>query len=257
MVEYAVLASGSRGNSTFLSIAGLKLLIDCGLSCKGVEQRLNSIGVDADDIDAVLLTHEHEDHVRSIHTFCRRHDAPLICTEATYRAARLDEKKLHDFVPIHSGRISAELKGVDIFPCPLPHDAVDPVGFVFSASGFRVSVITDLGYPTDLVVHEIRGSDVLIVESNHDPQMLKMSGYPWELKQRIMSRRGHLSNGDAATLIDRTVDDNTRRIILAHLSEENNHPDIAVMTTMQKLNGRSIHVEVASQNRSTALYTLD
>lgn len=257
MVEYAVLASGSRGNSTYLSIGGLKLLIDCGLSCKGVEQRLAGIGVNPDEIDAVLLSHEHHDHVRSIHTFCRRHETPLISTEKTFRAARLEEKKLDCFMPIQVGRVCTELNGVEIFPCPLPHDAVEPVGFILAADGLRISVITDLGYPTDLVAHEIRGSDVLIMESNHDPHMLKMSGYPWELKQRIMSRRGHLSNGDAADLIARSVGDNTRKVILAHLSEENNHPDIAVMTTMQKLNGRTIELEVALQNRSTALFRLE
>ena len=256
MVEAAVLASGSRGNCTFLKFGEISVLVDCGLSCKGIVERLESIDVSPHTIQAVLLTHEHEDHVRSIHTFCKRYDVPLIANEATYRAANLEARKIREYVPIRTGRSFDVLPGLDIFPCSIPHDAADPVAFVFHYMGHRYSVVTDLGYPTDLVVDQIRGSRMLVVESNHDPQMLKLSSYPWELKQRIMSRRGHLSNGDAAALVERVLTDTTGQVVLAHLSEENNHPDIALMTTLQRLNGHPVPVAVASQRQSTELFVI-
>ena len=256
MVEAAVLASGSRGNATFLRFGETAVLVDCGLSCKGVVERLETIGVSPDEIDAVFLTHEHDDHVRSIHTFCKRYDAPLITSEATFRAAGLESKGIPEFIPFLTGRMFSGLPGLDIFPCSVSHDAVDPVGFVFHYDGHRYTVMTDLGYPTDLVVDQTRGSRLLIVESNHDPGMLKLSSYPWELKQRIMGRRGHLSNAFAADLVERVLTDATRHVILAHLSEENNHPDIAFMTTAQRLNGLGVPITVASQRQATERFRL-
>lgn len=257
MVEAAVLASGSRGNCTYLKFDQTAILVDCGLSCKGIVERLERIGVSPDSIRAVFLTHEHDDHVRSIHTFCRRFQVPLVATEATFQAACLGEKKIPDFIAIRSGRVFDQLPGLDVFPCAVPHDAADPVGFVFHFGSERYSVMTDLGYVTDLVADQVRGSRLMVVESNHDPQMLKLSAYPWELKQRIMGRRGHLSNSAAAELVERTVSDDTRQVILAHLSEENNHPDIARMTTAGRLNGHAVNLSVASQREPTDLFRLD
>lgn len=256
MITCSVLASGSRGNSTYIRFQDHAFLIDCGLSCKGIEARLAAIGVDPTSIEGIFLTHEHSDHTQSLHTFSRRFNAPIYATEATYLAAGLAEKKHADFVTIFSGKPFSPVSGLEIFPCPISHDAVDPVGFIFQYEDVRVSQLTDLGYVTELVACEAKGSRLLLVESNHDPQMLKMSQYPWELKQRIMGRRGHLSNQAAAELVRRAVTEQTEQVILTHLSEENNLPDIALMTTMQKLEEVVPVVTVASQSEPTALLTL-
>jgi phosphoribosyl 1,2-cyclic phosphodiesterase len=256
MIACSVLAGGSRGNSTYLRFQEHSFLIDCGLSCREVEARLAAIGVDPASIEGIFLTHEHSDHIQSLHTFSRRFGVPIYATEVTYQAAGLAEKKHAGLVPIVSGKPFSPVSGLEIFPCPISHDAVDPVGFIFQYEGVRVSQVTDLGYVTELVACEVKGSHLLLVESNHDPQMLKMSQYPWELKQRIMGRRGHLSNQAAADLVQRAVTEKTEQVILTHLSAENNLPDIALMTTLQKLDGLVPVVTVACQWKPTALLTL-
>ena len=253
MIGYSVLASGSKGNSTYVKIGEHGFLIDCGLSCKAVEARLISIGVDPQSIEGIFVTHEHDDHIRSAHTFSYRFGVPIFTSEKTFLASGFKDKRSGEFVPVKPGKVFSPCAGIDIFPCPIPHDAVDPVGYVVMHENIKFSQMTDLGYPTELVVEEIRGSHILVVEANHDPSMLKMSHYPWELKQRIMSRRGHLSNLNAAELLKRTITGDTVHVTLAHLSEENNHPDIALMTTLQKLNGETPRVTVASQGVPTPL----
>ncbi|NOZ14262.1 MAG: MBL fold metallo-hydrolase [Acidobacteria bacterium] len=257
MIACSVLASGSRGNSTYLRFRDHHFLIDCGLSCKAIEARLSAIGVEPAAIEGIFLTHEHTDHIQSIHTFSRRFGAPIYTTEATWRAAGLQDKKHEGLIPIVSGKVFSPAAGLDVFPCPVPHDAADPVGYIFHYEGIRISQVTDLGYVTELVACEVRGSRLLLVESNHDPQMLKMSQYPWELKQRIMSRRGHLSNQAAAELIEKAVTEETEQIILTHLSEENNLPDIALMTILQKLGKAVPAVSVASQREATPLISIN
>ncbi|RLE19277.1 MAG: MBL fold metallo-hydrolase [Acidobacteria bacterium] len=255
MIACSVLASGSRGNSTYIRFQNHSFLIDCGLSCKALEARLAAVNVDPMSIEGIFLTHEHIDHIKSVHTFSRRFSAPIYATEATWLAAGLGEKKHEGLVPIVSGKLFSPAPGLEIFPCPVSHDAVDPVGFIFQYDGVRISQVTDLGYVTELVACEVKGSRLLLVESNHDPQMLKMSQYPWELKQRIMGRRGHLSNQAAAELVERAVTELTEQVILTHLSEENNMPDIALMTTLQKLGDLKPSVSVASQREPTPLLT--
>ena len=257
MIEFSILGSGSKGNSVFLKINGYSFLFDCGLSCKQVELRLESIGVSPSSIDAVFLSHEHDDHIRSIHTFSKRYKVPVITSEKTFKAGKLEDKGVKDRVFVESGKVFSEFKGVDIFFMPISHDAADPVGFVVYSNGTKFGLITDLGYPTELVAHELKNCNALVVESNHDPELLKLSNYPWELKQRIASRKGHLSNGDCAKLVERVVSDKTSYIVLAHLSEENNNPDIALMNVLRVVKGMPISVDVAKQNQPTPIYSLE
>ena len=255
MIEFSILGSGSKGNSTFLRVNGYSFLFDCGLSCKQVELRLESIGVSPFSIDAVFLSHEHDDHIRSIHTFSKRYKVPVITSEKTFKAGRLEDKGVRDFEFVESGKVYSGFKGVDIFFMPLSHDAADPVGFVVYSNGAKFGLITDLGYATELVAHELKGCNALVVESNHDPELLKLSTYPWELKQRIASRKGHLSNSDCAKLVERIVSDKTGYIVLAHLSEENNNPDIALMNVLRVVKGMGISVDVAKQDSPTPIYS--
>ena len=255
MIEFSILGSGSKGNATFLRVNGYSFLFDCGLSCKQVELRLESIGVSPSSIDAVFLSHEHDDHIRSIHTFSKRYKVPVITSEKTFKAGRLEDKGVRDFEFVESGRVYSGFKGVDIFFMPLSHDAADPIGFVVYSNGAKFGLITDLGYATELVAHELKGCNALVVESNHDPELLKLSTYPWELKQRIASRKGHLSNGDCAKLVERVVSDKTGYIVLAHLSEENNNPDIALMNVLRVVKGMGVSVDVAKQDSPTPIYS--
>ena len=257
MVEFCVLGSGSRGNSVFLRVNGYSFLFDCGLSCKQIENRLNEIGVLPSSIDAVFLSHEHSDHVKSVHTFVKRYKVPLITSEKTYKASGLYDRGVKDVFFVNSGKTFSKFKGIDVFFMPISHDAADPVGFVVYSDDAKFGLITDIGYPTELVAHELKDCNALVVEANHDPQMLKMGTYPWELKQRIASRKGHLSNGDCAKLVERVVSDKTEYVVLAHLSEENNTPDIALLTVSRIVKGMNCNVNVAVQDSPTPVFRLN
>jgi len=256
MIEFAVLGSGSKGNCTFVKVGKKSYLIDSGLSCKKIVERLEQLEIDPYSISGIFITHEHSDHIQSVHTFSKRYSAPIFCTEGTYNSGGLAEKKICDFVPLKSGKVFSPDNSFDIFPCPVSHDAADPVCYIFYYNGIKFSHVTDLGYPTELVLREIQGSDAFVVEFNHDPQLLKMGEYPWPLKQRILSRSGHLSNSVAADLIVKTMDTNTSEIVLAHLSEDNNNPDIALMTLKQRLNGSAVSLTVAKQHSPTQIFNI-
>ncbi len=257
MIEFSILGSGSRGNATLVRVNGHSFLFDCGLSCKQVELRLEAIGVDPSSIDALFLSHEHTDHIRSAHTFLKKYNVPLVTTEKTYIAGGLKDKKINQVEFVKSGKVFSQFKGVDVFFLPLSHDAADPVGFVIYSGGIKFAIVTDLGFATELVVQELKQCNGIIIEANHDPQMLKLSSYPWEIKQRIASRMGHLSNGDCARLLERVVSDATESIVLAHLSEENNNPDIALMNVMRVIKGLPLNIYVASQHKPTPLFLVD
>jgi phosphoribosyl 1,2-cyclic phosphodiesterase len=256
MIEFAVLGSGSKGNCTLVKTGDNYYLIDSGLSCKKIVERLEQLEVNPHSVNGIFVTHEHSDHIMSVHTFSKRYSAPVFCTEGTFKSGGLAEKKVNDFVPLKSGKTFSPDGFLDVFPCPVSHDAADPVCYIFYYKGVKFSHVTDLGYPTELVLREIQGSDAFVVEFNHDPQLLKMGEYPWPLKQRILSRAGHLSNSVAADLIEKTMDTNTSDIVLAHLSEDNNHPDIALMTMKQRLNGSRISLTVAKQHSPTKIFNI-
>lgn len=256
MIEFAVLASGSKGNCTYFKAGEQRFLIDSGLSCKKIVLRLEELGIDPHSINGIFVTHEHSDHIQSVHTFSYKYKAVVYCTLGTFNSGGLNEKKLHDFVEIESGKILSLEADLKIFPCPIPHDAADPVCYIIHYNGLKFSHVTDLGYSTELVLRSCKGSDGFVIEFNHDPQMLKMGNYPWPLKQRILSRSGHLSNSAATELIESACDFNTKHVVLAHLSEDNNHPDIALMTLKHKLNGNSASLTVAKQNTPTQIFKI-
>ncbi len=257
MIEFSILGSGSKGNSVFLRVQSYSFLFDCGLSCKQIELRLRSIGVEPSSIDAVFLSHEHDDHIKSVHTFVKRYKVPLVTSEKTFKAGRLEDKGVKDVEFVESGKLFSQFRGVDVFFMPISHDAADPVGFVVYSNGIKFGLVTDLGYPTELVVHELKDSNALVIESNHEPQLLKLSNYPWELKQRIASRKGHLSNQDCAKLVERVVSDKTSYLVLAHLSEENNNPEIALMNVAKAVRGIPVSIDIARQNEPTPIFSLN
>lgn len=301
MVRFTVLASGSKGNSTVVSGGRTRILVDAGLSCRELFKRMRLAGEDPETLDAIVITHEHQDHVNGLAVTARKLGIPVYFTEGTHRAwmrwltprrqmtyaqwleqcrqqaaarqaeadsagveGEADEAEVAEMQA--AGDVAQEeavapspqrdptlLPAVEYFeagkafrigeiaisPFTIPHDAADPVGFVLEAEGVRMAVATDLGYMPPNVKAQLKGLDLLLLESNHDLEMLRDGPYPWSVKQRVLSRVGHLSNDAAAEFLEKEYDGQAGYIILAHLSESNNHPDLARVTAERALSGRA------------------
>jgi len=200
------------------------VLVDAGLSKRDVLARLAAIGESAESLDAILISHEHSDHVSGLVALARQLDIPVYITRLTAPSIPWGEytPKLDCF----QAGASFTIGDLDIDSFTVPHDAIDPVGFCFRAHGIKVGVVTDLGYVPDSIKFHLRGADLLILESNHDLEMLKVGPYPWSVKQRVMGRKGHLSNEVVSDFIWRDLDSSVSTLVLGHLSEHNNHPEI-------------------------------
>ncbi|HVB55626.1 MAG TPA: MBL fold metallo-hydrolase [Candidatus Acidoferrales bacterium] len=241
----SILASGSTGNCTLLETERTTLLIDAGLGRKEMLRRFESLGREKPErVDAILVTHEHSDHSNALAQLARLWHCPAYLTEPTHREilkACPDGpiKKMERVEHIRAGE-RFEIGDIEINPFAIPHDAADPVGYAFRANGTKVAIVTDLGYLPELVKHYLREADFLILESNHDLDMLKVGPYPWYIKQRVMSRTGHLSNAIVSEfLADSDVfDGRARHLVLAHLSEQNNTPDVARISAEEALGRR-------------------
>jgi phosphoribosyl 1,2-cyclic phosphodiesterase len=274
MMRMTVLASGSKGNSTLVASSRTRILVDAGLSCRELLKRMQMANEDPAALDALLITHEHQDHVQGVAVLARKLGVPVYFTQATHRAWMrwmMPQKRLTYAAwlalrqqPPCAGEAPVEkilaekaedpcsLPGVEYFsagsgfsigdivvtPFTIPHDAADPVGFVFEADGVRMAIATDLGYMPPNVKMAIRNCDVLMLESNHDLEMLRDGPYPWSVKQRVMSRVGHLSNEAASDFLEKNYDGNASYVVLAHLSESNNLPELARVTAERALRDR-------------------
>lgn len=226
MVRVTPLGSGSSGNATLVSFGKTHLLVDAGLSARDLAARLTGAGVPPSALSAILLTHEHHDHARGLLRFAVRHRVPVFSTPEALAALNLAPMHLAGWHPFEPG-VAFSAFGIDVDPFSVPHDAANPVGFVLTAFGMRIGIVTDLGHATTLVTTRLRGCHVLLVEANHDDGMLASGPYPWALKQRIGGRLGHLSNDEAGALVAAVADDDCQAVILAHLSESNNTAALA------------------------------
>jgi phosphoribosyl 1,2-cyclic phosphodiesterase len=240
-VSVTVLASGSKGNCTLVSSSGTRLLVDAGLCCRELLRRLLLCGHDPRGIDAILITHEHSDHVGGLRVLARKLRIPIYITGATYqeyqrcaREANGHRVNLDRREQFNSGS-SFQIGDITITPFTIPHDAIDPVGFTLTSDGIKIGICTDLGYMPVSVRDHLRGCHVLMIESNHDLELLRGGPYPWSVKQRVMSRVGHLSNDALADFLTTDYDGSAEFLILAHLSEQNNLPEIARMTAERAL----------------------
>lgn len=237
----SVLASGSRGNSAVIESSRARLLVDAGVSCRETFKRLKLAGLEPRSLSAILITHEHSDHVYGLATLARKLDIPVFMTGATHqawaRSLRDDAGQLPKLAKLETFSAGRQFQIADItvMPFTIPHDAADPVGFTFHAEGAKIAFATDLGYMPASVRDHLRRCDVLILESNHDVEMLRVGPYPWSVKQRVMSRVGHLSNDSLAQFFAEDYDGGASHIVLAHLSEQNNHPEVARRTAQQAL----------------------
>jgi phosphoribosyl 1,2-cyclic phosphodiesterase len=220
-----VLASGSSGNSALVSTGSTRLLVDAGLSRRELINRLAAVGEPFERIDAILISHEHSDHVSGLPVIAKTLDVPVYLTHLAAPAISWNgyQPKTEAF---QAGmRLAIGDLEVDTFT--IPHDAADPVGFCFRSQGLKIGLVTDLGYIPESIRFHLRGADLLVLESNHDLEMLKVGPYPWAVKQRVMSRNGHLSNDAVSDFIGSDLDGSVRTLVLGHLSEHNNHPEIA------------------------------
>ena len=247
-----VLGSGSRGNATFVKTGEVRLLIDAGMSRKEIAKRLYSVGEDPDGIDAVLITHEHNDHSCGLKSIVKELRVQVFGTCGTIRALQASEYELNgsSIVPVSAG-VPFKLGDTEILPFAVPHDAAEPVAFSLTCKGVKVTQLTDIGYLPERVAEKLQGSHMLILESNHDLEMLRVGPYPWNLKQRLIGRYGHLSNTAVAQFIRDRYDGEAHYLVLAHLSSKNNHPEIARQEAALALRHRGlagVELSVSSQD---------
>jgi phosphoribosyl 1,2-cyclic phosphodiesterase len=251
----SVLGSGSRGNATFVKTDRVRLLIDAGLSRREIAKRLESIGEDPDGIDAVLITHEHSDHSCGLKTIVKDLAVQVFATSGTLRALHTEDYELNGSSVIPVQADTAFMIGdAEIIPFSVPHDSAEPVAFSLTCNGVKITQLTDIGYLPDHIATRLRGSHMLILESNHDLEMLRVGPYPWNLKQRLMGRYGHLSNTAVAQFIRDGYDGAADHVLLAHLSSKNNHPEIARQEAALALRDRgftSASLTVTSQAEPT------
>jgi phosphoribosyl 1,2-cyclic phosphodiesterase len=243
-VRLTVLASGSKGNSAVVASSRTRILIDAGISCRETFRRMKALGEDPASLNAILITHEHSDHIHGLPVLARKLRIPVYMTAPTrsawkrqLRAQRIELKGETKEETFEAGR-TLHIGDIAVQSFTIPHDAVDPVGFTFVAEGVKVGLVTDLGYMPQSVRQHVRGCDLLMIESNHDLEMLRVGPYPWSVKQRVMSRVGHLSNAALADFFNGEYDGSAAFVVLAHLSEQNNHPEVARASAEKALGTR-------------------
>ena len=249
--KFSVLSSGSRGNCIYLESDVAKIIIDSGLSVRELKRRLMTIGRTPEELDAVFLTHEHSDHIGGVGPLIRKHGIPLYATDGTVRAG---EKlgNIPGFSTIRAGE-TVRIDGLEIEPYATSHDARESVAYVVRCQNRKLGHATDMGRVTHEVREKLKNSHVLLVESNHDVEMLDVGPYSWALKKRIKSDLGHLSNEACGELLTAIKHEHLQRVVLMHLSQTNNHPEIAHVTALQALGSHSPVLSLANQDQPTEL----
>lgn len=253
-VDICVLGSGSGGNCTFIGTSKTRLLVDAGFSMKETARRLAMVDILLESIDAIVISHEHSDHVHGMETLTKNWKIPVYMAPAARSVMKL-KSDAYPFEPIEAGQ-SFCIGDIEVQPFSIPHDSVEPLAFSFVAEGIKTSVVTDLGYIPELVKQRVAASHCMVFEANHDLEMLKVGPYPWFVKQRVMSRHGHLSNDATAQFFMEDYDGTAECIWLAHISQKNNHPEIVRMSIAQAFEQRGLSVEkirLTSQHEPTPL----
>ncbi len=243
MIKLQVLASSSSGNCTFLGTERTRILVDAGLSRKETFERLSAAGEDPEKLSAIVVTHEHADHISGLISIARKLRIPIYLSRLTAPTIAWG-----DFTPAiehFQAGSTFQIGDIEVSSFTIPHDAADPVAFTFRAEGVKIGIVTDLGYLPDSIKFHLRGADWLMIESNHDLEMLKVGPYPWSVKQRVMGRKGHLSNEVTCQFVRRELDSSVNTLILGHLSENNNHPEIVRLMADQALAGRRLFTRLA------------
>jgi len=257
-IRFFVLASGSSGNACYVESDNTRILIDAGLSAREIERRLKQMGIAPSGLNALIVTHEHLDHIKGAGPLARRYDLPLYINKKTFEGGRKNLGKLPLPVIIQTGQ-TVTIKNLKVETFTKCHDAADPVGLVISLDGIKIGVATDLGRSTRLIEDRLKGCQALILEFNHDPVMLEQGPYPLFLKRRIKGRDGHLSNEQAAELLKAVCHENLKQVVLAHLSEKNNHPEKAYQTAadvLEKYGLKKTNLLISRHDRSGPMIEL-
>jgi phosphoribosyl 1,2-cyclic phosphodiesterase len=252
------LASGSKGNSTFIASGSTKLLVDAGISLKSIQERLSSIGVDIREIDAVILTHEHSDHIAGLKAITSKYQIPVIANAQTAEAVVEVLQECPKF-KIMTTLEPFEVGDIEVLPFPVRHDAIEPVAMVLSTNKHKVGICTDLGFVTTSIRHHLRDADVLIVEANHKPEFVHASSRPDVYKTRVLSRIGHLSNEECGKLLVDVAHAKLKKVYLAHLSSECNTAEVALATVQNILEHNFINLSlcIALQECASELVHLE
>lgn len=252
-MRFASLGSGSRGNALIVEAGNTRVLVDCGFGLRDLASRLSRYGLSPEDIDAVLVTHEHGDHIAGVARLAAKHATEVFLTHGTLVASGFDPALARVF----DSHLAFTIGDIEVRPFPVPHDAREPVQFVLSDGKCRLGVLTDAGVVTAHIVEMLKDCEALVLECNHDAEMLAGGDYPWPLKQRIAGRFGHLDNASAADLLRRVRTDRLRHVVAAHLSEQNNAPELARIALAQALGCEPAWVGVADQETGFDWRSLD
>ncbi len=260
-LRFSPLFSGSSGNAVYVAGPGGEFLIDAGVSCSRIADEMREIGADPRNISAILITHEHIDHIRGAGIFARKYGAPVYATAGTWAAMRQRIGDIpQEFVRVIERERDFFLGEMNIQPFETPHDAAESVGYIVSIpGGARFALATDIGCVKNGWMNAVSGASAILLESNYDPGMLRAGKYPYELKKRIMSRHGHLSNDDAAEAAISLVRAGTRRIVLGHLSKENNFPELALrscLSALERDGAPDSDVTVARRDGATGVFSV-
>lgn len=256
MLKVCSLYSGSSGNSFFIKSDEANILIDAGVSCRKIENALASLDVAMEELDAILVTHEHTDHTQSIGTISKKYGTPIYANKKTWQAmpnqtSKIDSKNQYYF---RNNEVFS-LKDLEILPFNIPHDATNPCGFNVLQGNKKVSLATDIGHMESNVLKHLKDSDFLLLEANYEPEVLKYSRYPYRLKERIASPMGHLSNIEAGKTLNYLTDYGLKNALIGHLSNENNFPELAYKSVAEQIRkDKKIHIEVAGRNVPTRLF---
>ena len=260
------IASGSSGNCIYVGSDTTSLLVDVGISGKRIEEGLRSIDRTTEECDGILITHEHSDHIKGLGVISRKHKIPIYCTRGTMEAmgnmSSLGKMPEGLFRPIEADH-TYTIGDLEIQPFTISHDAAEPVGYRINQGNKSAGIATDLGYYDEYIVQKLSGLDVLLLEANHEVNMLQVGSYPYYLKQRILGKRGHLSNETAGRLLCRLLHDQMKAVFLGHLSRENNYEALAYETVCSEVtmgenpwNSRDFKITVAHRDQISELVTV-
>ena len=258
-IRFTILGSGSSGNCAYLETEQTRILIDAGFSGRQIRERLAQIGRTPETLDGILITHEHSDHIQGLAAICVRVSVPIFCNRLTMEAIAAQSPDRLDY-RIFSTGATFEVGDITVDSFSVPHDAYDPVGFLLRTGSANIGFLTDLGHATRLVLERIRAAHILLLEANHDLKLLQDdTRRPWSIKQRILSRHGHLSNESAADVVEQIISADLRRVYLGHLSKDCNRPELAqraVSARLQKIGANHVHIESTSQEVRCATFTI-
>jgi phosphoribosyl 1,2-cyclic phosphodiesterase len=256
-MQFSVLGSGSKGNSLYIESGDTSILIDAGFSGKEIARRLGALSKEMNDLDGLFLTHEHGDHIQGAGVVSRRCRLPVYANEGTYRGGEKKLGKLHKRMEFETGK-SVQLQDLEIRSFSISHDTFDPVGFLISDSRVTIACCTDTGTVSKLVTSRLSNCDALILEFNHDPQMLKTGPYPHSLQQRVRSSQGHLANEEAASFLKSVLHDGLQYAVLAHLSGTNNTAELALECASSIITKEHpCHLHVAAQDNPSSLFSVN